>query len=438
MATMSKHYPQPVIVGTELTGLLISIALSNAQISHVLLGNPPGDQLPRMGQILTPVGTPTFAENFPELAHLAYPKKQRSVHVGDYYMQLDFSHPTVAPILSTVSALGGPQFTYPWNLDRVATDKALFEKAVHAPFCHHVAGQAQAAEYDQPNDYIRSITLEDGTQIPTSHLFDATGHERFLGRQLNLPCRALGTPQMIVHALYEPAEGSRDTPLAAWYQDRANVGRLYRDQDGIDGIVCCIPLGDHISIHLSHAVENQEFSTEQLLVMAQNGLNRYGIRYQECFPRCTQSGSAIQEQYVHERAFGANWLLTGSAYCNTLVSIAANTDTYFAAYYVGPNFLREPQTVGTIYQQYLDYFLIMQEVWHWGLTHAPEAATKQPIRHSLDRYIWANQSQYFQFLQLRNHDNPLRFGLKFINRITDFEVFSQLPATYATVEKSSL
>ena len=52
---MPKHYPLPVIVGTDLTGLLISVRLSRAQIPHLLFGDPPGDNLPRSGQILRPL-----------------------------------------------------------------------------------------------------------------------------------------------------------------------------------------------------------------------------------------------------------------------------------------------------------------------------------------------------------------------------------------------
>jgi len=442
MTITYKHYPQPVIVGTELTGLLISIALSQAQIAHTLIGEPLADHLPRTGQILTPVSTPIFAENFPELAHFAYPKKQRTVHMGDYYMQLDFSHPMIAPLWSALSALHGPQFTYPWNLDRVAADKALFAKAVTAPFCQHIQREVAAVEHDQATDRIRLVTLVDGTQIPTSHLFDATGHERFLGRQLDLPCRSLGAPQQIVHAIYELPDRQHDQrspafemPTADWYQHRASVVSLYQERDGINGLALCIPLGDHVSIHINNAVGGNPFSAEQLLAMARKVLNRYGIQYQDYFPRLTQQGSATQEQYVYNRAFGTNWLLTGSAYSNTLVTIAANTDTYFAAFYMGVNFLRAAQTVGAIYQKYVDYFLIMQEVWQWGITHAPEDATKEQIRHYLDRYVWANQTQYSQFLQLKYYDNPLRPGLKLLSRVGDNELFSRLSMGYASVNQ---
>lgn len=448
-----RHYPQPIIIGTELTGLLVSIALSRARIAHVLIGEAPDDRLPRLGQILTPVGTPTFVENFPELAHLGYPKKQRVVHIGDYYMQLDFSHHSIAPILSTLTALGGLQFTKPWNLDRVATDKALFEKAVNAPYCRHVPSQASSVVYDQTEDRIRSVTVTDGTEIRASHVFDASGTDRFVGRQLGLAYRSLGGSLSLVHASYTRASARSDAdlpagtpstagmPQADWYQHRASVIRLYQPQDGMDGMATCVPLGDHVSIHVStpmqtdSAEEVHPFSVVEMLAAARKGFERVGACYEAYFPVCAQSGQDIQEQYVGARAFGTNWLLTGSAYSNTLVTIAASTDTSFAAFYAGVPFLRDASTVGAMYQKYWDYALTMQESWHWTFTHTPETASRSLIQHYLNRYVWANQVQYFVFLQLKYYKNPLRPGFKLINQMTDIKWLSRLSPAYISIEK---
>ena len=43
---------RPVIVGSSLTGLLISKSLSNHHIEHVLIGGPRPLQVPRLGESL--------------------------------------------------------------------------------------------------------------------------------------------------------------------------------------------------------------------------------------------------------------------------------------------------------------------------------------------------------------------------------------------------
>lgn len=450
MGTFFKHYPQPVIIGTTLTGLLISIALSRARVSHVLIGKAPDDSLPRTGQILTPVATPTFTENFPELAHLGYPKKQRVVHMGDHYMQLDFSHFSIAPIFEMVNAIGGIQFTKPWNLDRVAADKALFEKAVNAPYCQHVDSHAVAVDYEQATDTIRSVTLADSQKVPTSHVYDASGTERFLGRQLGLFYRSLGRPQSIVHAIYRPtAESSEETllphevPPADWYQHRASILRLYKEQVGINGMAACIPLGDHVSVHACSTLQDENteqdptVTANEQLIAIHKALAQVGADVQSHFPICTEQGTAIREQYVCDRAFGTNWLLTGRAYCDTLVTIAANTDHDFAAFYTGVPFLRHAATVGRMYKEYLDYSLIMQESWQWGSAHTQEEATKAQVQYYLNRYIWANQLQYFVFLQLKYFNSPLRSGWNLLHRLGDIKKLSHLSVGYATIERVS-
>ncbi|MCB0160353.1 MAG: hypothetical protein KDD83_19600, partial [Caldilineaceae bacterium] len=71
---MSKHYPQPTIIGSGLTGLLISLALSKAQISHRVIGGPPPTGSPRLGESLNLEATIFFLKEFPELAEYYYEK----------------------------------------------------------------------------------------------------------------------------------------------------------------------------------------------------------------------------------------------------------------------------------------------------------------------------------------------------------------------------
>ena len=47
---MDRIYPRPVILGTDLTGLLVSIALAKAQIEHLLIGAPPDTQTLHHGE----------------------------------------------------------------------------------------------------------------------------------------------------------------------------------------------------------------------------------------------------------------------------------------------------------------------------------------------------------------------------------------------------
>lgn len=436
---MPKHYPLPVIVGTDLTGLLISIALSRAKISHVLIGDPPGDKLPRSGQILTPVGSTIFSKYFPELAHLGHAKRTRVVHIKGFRLQLDFANFTMTYTSPIFRHVFGVPLRYPLNLDRVAADQAFYDRAINNPYCTHLRTSVARINYDPASDLIESLILEDGARLHTSHLFDATGHERFVGERIGLGHRTIGAPQVTAQAVYAAEGGQTVQHLnnVVWYQETASVVRLYRSQHGIDGLAACIPLGDKVAIHVNAPADSSEQSADDLLELAQVALNEYGIHYQDYFPNRVQQGSDAREQYVHTRAYGANWLLTGNAYLNTWMSTAASIDTSFAALHTADQFIKAPQKVGDLYQIYMDYYLIMQKVWHLIATHEPATETIAQLRHALARYTWANQAQFLHHLQMQHLGSALQPGFDLARRAMGQEIFSHVHAPYSSVQDRS-
>ena len=91
--------------------------------------------------------------------------------------------------------------------DRVAADEASSSEPRARPFVH-IAAAGHRGRLDPATDRIRSLGLEDGERVRTSHVFDATGYARFIGRQINLPCRPLGAPQATIHAIYQTEDGA--------------------------------------------------------------------------------------------------------------------------------------------------------------------------------------------------------------------------------------
>ena len=172
-----------------------------------------------------------------------------------------------------------------------------------------------------------------------------------------------------------------------------------------------------------------------MLGIAQMALNECGIHYQDYFPVLIQQGSDEREQYVHARAYGGNWLLTGSAYANTLVTIGTCVDTSFAAHHAATNFLKASRDIGKLYQGYMDYYLIMQEVWHWVTTHKPAESTESRVRQYAARYTWANHAQYFQSLKLQHYHHPLTPAFEIGRKTVGHTFFSEKVAPYCRIEK---
>jgi len=443
---MNSSYSQPTIIGTDLSGLLISIALSNAGIGHTLIGSAPTDESLHHGETTSMVAPVIFLQSFPELLHCVYEKKFGIVHTRKHSIKLDFSHPSLLPMKIGMKLFEGIDFTYPLQIDRVALDQALFEKAAYAPYCTHRDATVDKLAYDSTADRIAEVTLADGTTIPTSHLFDASGQDRVVGKQIGLRARQIDEPQLMVQAYYHAATSLPKLQQMGWC-DELNIMRLYRDEWGIDGIVTLIPLGDRLSLRMSmplrqlqteeRADEEDEsaltHSAHELLAIAERALYQLGIPYRELFPQQMQVHRAINEQYVYERAYGANWLLTGTAYCNTLVTTAISADTAFEALHVGPGFLKRAAEMGAYYKQYMDYYLKMQESWHRLASHEPASATAAWARTMTDEYIWANGMQHYQSLLLQQFDNPLRFGTELSKKLIENMPLARFAAPFRTV-----
>lgn len=434
---MNRSYPQPTIIGTDLTGLLISIALSNAEIEHLLIGNAPTDESLHHGETSNMVAPIIFLQAFPELKHCVYEKKWGIAHAGKYSSKLDFSHPSLLPMKYGLKFFEQIDYTYPLQIDRVALDQALFEKATDAPYCTHIdTSIIGAIDYDAATDRIRQVHLADGTAVATSHLFDASAQECVIGQQIGLPTRQLDEPYFMVQAYYHV-----DRPLTKLRQmgwcDELNILRLYQHEWGVDGIATLIPLGDRLSVRVSAPLRqlSTEPVAEELLEIAERALYQVGIPYRDLFPHQAQVHSEVNQQYVHERAYGANWLLTGMAYCNTLVTTAISADTAFEAFHVGLGFLKKPEQMGKDYQHYMDYYLKMHESWQQLACHDPAIATAEWIQAMTDQYVWANGMQQHQGYVLQQFDNPLHRAVDLTRTIAEMITLPRFAAPFSSIQR---
>lgn len=440
---MNSIYPQPLIIGTDLSGLLISIALSNAQIEHTLVGNMPNDESLHHGETTNMVAPVIFLQSFPELMHCVYEKKFGIVHAGKHIIKLDFSDQSMLPMKIGLKIFEGIDFTYPLQIDRVALDQALFEKAAYAPYCTHHDATVEEVVYERATDMVKAVRLDDGTNMPTSHVFDASGQDRILGNGIGLTPREIDEPYLMAQAYYQTNSPLLKLSQMGWCE-QLNVLRLYRDEWGVDGLVTLIPLGNRLSLRVSvplrtveseGAERSQAVMAEELLAIAERALYQLGIPYRELFPQQKQVHSAVNEQYVYNRAYGANWLLTSMAYCNTLVTTAINADTAFEALHVGPGFLKRAAEMGAYYQQYMDYYLKMHESWHSLASHEPALATAAWARNMTDEYIWSNGMQHYQSLLLQQFDSPLRFGTQLTKQLVENAPRLPLIAPFRSVSK---
>lgn len=436
---MYKHYPQPTIIGSGLTGLLISLALSKAQVRHVLIGGPPPSTGPRLGESLAPEATFYFLSEFPELADYYADKQFITGYFGNLRWHMDFSFLGEFPYSFLFGLCQKQAPNKVIHLDRLQLDAALYEKATRSPFCTHLDTRVTAVHTVAESDHIQELQLSDGSSLPVSHVFDATGPIRLLARALNMPRQSLGNPQQVVYAhCYRRSETGGEArsarPDALW-QRGTHIIRLYAERDGLNGLSWCIPVGNTISVGISTPQgklnpADAPRAEEALLHCAQEAFARYGIDYHALVDSRSAIGQARMEFYTHPRAYGANWLLTGAAHTQIWWTAAAGVDTSTAAAKVAVAFLRKPKQTGLRYQGYLDLLVPSQSLWDWVANHRyGEFNYDTGVRLS-KRLFWSVKGRMMRSFTLEEQSPP-SYGIDLLMaRAAERELMAHLPAPH--------
>lgn len=446
---MVYNYPRPVVMGTDLSGLLISVALSQARIEHHLIGFPPTEDSFHSGETTSMVAPLILLRHFPELQRYTREKKRGIVYTDQYQIQLDFAHPSLAPFWAAIKLVMRSAFRFPMQIDRVALDQAFFEKASCSPYCRHLEEEVEGVDYDPVTDTVRQATLTDGTRLALSHLFDASGQQAALSHLIGLPLHPVDEPVMVLQAYFrqESVQSGLGQSRGKW-QDELNIVRLFRERSGVDGMAVLIPLGHKLSLRVSVPLnqmpqtaagqETEEILwVEGVLAEAEARLGDLDIPAPSGFGERTHLHRAVNQLYVGERAYGANWLLTGMAYCNSLVTAAINADPPMEALFLGPEFLKSPAQTGAHYQQFMDSYLKMHEVWHLLATHPAGGLDGIQTRATIDAYGWANQAQLAQAWLLQPHSGPMRSSLAMVSKLMASPFWTRLPTLYSSMHKRS-
>src|SRR5258706_11186074 len=145
MASMSV-----VVLGSSLSGVLVSLSLSRAGIEHVLVGGGEPPAIPRLGEALTDCASPElwrlFGGEFPDCF---YYKSHISIMNGDFATLIQLANPRRSP--ERVAKFAREKPGYPWlgeglfHLDRIAFDRAVYHKALAQPTCKFVAAKIERA-----------------------------------------------------------------------------------------------------------------------------------------------------------------------------------------------------------------------------------------------------------------------------------------------------
>ena len=313
--------PLPVIIGAGITGMAISAQLSQAKIHHVVVGTPPPNRAPKLGESMEMLSSVILDEMFPDLHEHFVAKRGIFFYSYKAVMGANLNlarslHPRVDIVsIGGVSAflLGLVGYRRPRfgaiHVDRIGFDAALERKMRASEYCQVLETRVAEVAYDAGADRITSLRLADGRVLPTRYVFDASNQARVVPEALGLECRPLATgSQRVTFAHFRaPREGRTPAAIAAhknWILS-SNVVRLFDPVDGVHGVAWCIPIGDYVSMGISRPAD-RDLSDDAALALLEKAMAERGIRYRDVYPELAGTQSIETRFFVHERVCGDN------------------------------------------------------------------------------------------------------------------------------------
>jgi len=384
--------PRPVIVGSGLTGLAISHSLSRASIPHVLIGGPPDDR-PRLGESLNLEGSLLLDEFCGEFDRFIGPKEAGVLYMGDHVLRCDFDIARKLAGRAYFRLLGTTAIPAFFHIDRLGLDAAMYERAAASPWCEVIDAAVESVAVDRSADRVEALDLSGGVRLTPSYVFDATNHRRTIAKALERGAETVGAPQRVAYTHYHPSPQDQDSGSRSPCDWTTNLLRLYCETDGVDAMAWYIPLPGYISVGVSVDEGTTDLSDEELLESVRTAYSSRGLDYRSRYPVPAPVMSLHHRYFVHDRAYGPNWMLAGGTYASVWWLAGAGVGTSFAAARMATKLLDDPAGAGRTYQDYLSDLLPIHGTFDWFVYSRLEEATPEALSRQSDRFVRTNVSR---------------------------------------------
>ncbi len=376
----------------------MSDLLARCGHDHVLIAGPPPEvSTPRLGESISLHGTLGLRAAYPEAEAMFTSKERLVILLRDQEISFDFDFSTSALRRLGFRLVGSDPPAELIHVDRSRFDRFLYDKVVAHPAVS--LRRARVEEVVHAGDRVSSLVLDTGERLEVGYLFDATNAGRILTGPLGIARRDLGDRHRVAfaHFLQDGEPGSQPR----WHRE-TSVVRLYRDRDAVDGLAWCIPLAGKVSVGIS-LNGPAALSDEAMLDCALARLLAEGIDVRAAHPRRSEVIALDNQYFVHERAFGKNWLLIGPAFANVWWPSGTGVGAAVAASEVAELALSDPLRAGRRYQRYMETLLPMHESLNRLLLPNEGRLPSGLIRRESARRNYSEAERWLMMPRLRRH-----------------------------------
>ena len=366
----------PVILGSSLSGILLSQTLSRAGIEHVVVGDgKEPEEIPRLGESLNDTASPELWRHYGrELGEYFYFKNHISYFNGNFLTLISLANPrrTRARVMKYAPERGTPR--YPWfgdglfHLDRIGFDRALWCKWREDKLCRFVNAKVTRIEHDKSSDAITRIDLSDGSSIEhPRYVFDNTGFKSIVAEAAEVGQNLMGPAQRVVFTHYRCPTLPEARP--EFWRHGTNLIRLDREADSIDALAWVIPIGRTLSVGMSFDLDGErgQDSNESLMTRLEDACRRRGIDFRPLYPEELPIQNLRHHYFYRERAWGKNWLLVGGTAITIWFPSSSGLWTTTAACGMATRLLEDP-SLGKFYDQsmkaMLPFHRLLDDVLH--------------------------------------------------------------------------
>ena len=402
-----------VIIGTSVSAMAISKALSKAKMEHIMVG-PPFNPSLKLGESMNPEGSTELMNLFPEYKEYFHDKPFTTISVGRYKVECDFSGLRSQNIINMFLNLLSPGIYIPKEMihvDRLGFDQKLYEDIRKSKYLTIINKKVESLTFCKEKIRVESIDFTDKERIYTKYTFDCTNHARFLGRNLDIPINFISPKQRVVFCHFHSKEAISERTYS--WEGGTNLLRVEKFKDEIEGFAWCIPIGKYVSVGISIEDNdvNSKLTKSQIIDSVIMAYSKRGLNLMEKFPNQSEILENRGQYFKHKKAYGDNWCLVGGSYGQIWYMSGSGLGTALTCSAMAVDLVLRPLKAGKAYQKYMDEFIKTHWPVDWFVTIDPQKANVEKFRKNVRTWLSTNLNRLtiYPITRLRTLKSVLAF-----------------------------